>query len=153
MAIRALLAGLLAATLSAIPSGSHTSLQAQGKDVVELVVRGCLKGKDLTAVDISGGEGVPGYVNAVFRLSAKGELERAVKQHNGRLVDVTGTVKKTALAEPGFKVGGARVVIGQPMSTDPTANPARNPQKRILPMQVSSIALSAEACPSFVEKK
>jgi hypothetical protein len=39
------------------------------------------------------------------------------------------------------------------MSTDPTANPARNPQKRILPMQVSSIAMAGETCPSYVEKK
>ena len=137
------------AVWACLPAGA-----SQDKDAVELVVRGCLKGRDLTAVDISGADGVPGYVNAVFKLSAKGDLDKAVKQHNGRLVDVTGTVKKTSLAEPGIKVGGStRIMIGQPMSTDPTANPARNPQKRILPMQVSAIERAGESCPSFVEKK
>ena len=124
----------------------------QGKDSFELIVRGCLKGKDLTAVDISGSDQVPGYVNAVFRLSAKGDLERAVKQQNGRFVDITGTVKKTSMAEPGVTVGGARIVFNQPMSTDPTANPARNPQRRVIPMNVSSVSMVEEACPSFVRK-
>jgi hypothetical protein len=123
------------------------------KDSLELVVRGCLKGKDLTAVEISGGEGLPGYVNAVFRLSAKGDLDKAIKQQNGRFLDVTGTVSKSSFAEPGMKVGNTRIMIGQPMSTDPTANPARNPQKKILPMQVSAIAVAGDSCPSFVEKK
>lgn len=144
-------AAFAAAAVAAVLAAA-APLDGQSLDDVELVVRGCLKGKDLTAVEISGAESLPGYVNAVFRLSAKGDLDKAVKAQNGRFVDVTGTVKKTSLAEPGMKVGGARIVIGQPMSTDPTANPARNPQKRILPMQVSSIAVAGESCPSFVKQ-
>lgn len=150
MAIRRFVVALVAAAVAGFPSGLDAG---QNKDAVELVVRGCLKGKDLTAVEISGADDIPGYVNAIFKLSAKGDLDKAVKQQNGKLVDVTGTVKKSSLAEPGIKVGGnTRIVIGQPMSTDPTANPARNPQRRQIPMQVSQVAMAADACPSFVQR-
>lgn len=118
------------------------------KDSVELIVRGCLKGRELTADAISGHADLEGEVGMIFRLSGKGAVGQEIKQHGGHVVDVTGQVKKTALATPGFKLGGGRIVIGSggPMSTDPTRNPARNPSRRMVPMEISAIAMVSESC-------
>lgn len=119
------------------------------KNSVELVVRGCLKGREVTADEISGNPDLETESDVIFRLSARGEVNNDMKRHNGRLIVVTGLVKKTALATPGFKIGGGRIVIGAgPMSTDPTRNPTRNPPRRLIPMDASSIELVAEACPT-----
>ncbi len=118
------------------------------KDSVELIVRGCLKGRELTAEAIAGNADLENEVGMIFRLSGKGAVGQEIKQHGGHLVEVTGQVKKTALATPGFKIGGGRIVIGSggPMSTDPTRNPARNPSRRMVPMEVSVIAMVSESC-------
>ncbi len=117
------------------------------KNSIELVVRGCLKGRELTADEISGSDALASEVGMLFRLSAKGQVNDELKRQNGHRVEATGLVKKTALAEPGFKLGGSRVVIGgTPMSTDPTKDPARNPQRRIVPMDVTLVEMIAESC-------
>ena len=119
------------------------------KSSIELVVRGCLKGRELTADDISGSDDLEQEVGMIFRLSAKGEVGNEIKRQNGHLVEVTGLVKKTALATPGLKIGGGRIVIGGggPASRDPTRDPARNPSRRIVPMDTTQIELISESCP------
>ena len=111
------------------------------------MVRGCLKGRELTADEISGHAELEREIGVIFRLSAKGDVNTQMRQHNGHAIEVTGLVKKTALATPGLKLGGGRIIIGGgPAATDPTRNPARNPQNRMIPMEVSSIELVAESC-------
>lgn len=118
------------------------------KNSIELVVRGCLKGRELTAEEISGSDDLEQEIGVIFRLSAKGDVNNEIKRQNGRFVEVTGLVKKTALATPGFKIGGGRIVIGGgPRSTDPTRDPARNPSRRIVPMDTTVIEMIAESCP------
>ena len=123
-----------------------TPQDSPDKNSIELVVRGCLKGRELTADRISGSDVLANEVGMLFRLSAKGQVNDEIKRQNGHRVEITGLVKKTALAEPGFKVGGGRVVIGSPMTTDPTKNPARNPQRRIVPLDVTEVEMLAETC-------
>ena len=120
------------------------------KNSIELVVRGCLKGRELTAEEISGSDELEQELGMIFRLSAKGDVGTEIKRQNGHFVEVTGLVKKTALTTPGFKIGGGRIVIGSggPMSTDPTRNPARNPSRRIVPMDATLIEMVTETCPS-----
>jgi hypothetical protein len=117
---------------------------------IELVVRGCLKGRELTADEISGSPELEGEIGTIFRLSGRRAVGDDIKRQNGHRVEVTGLVKKTALATPGFKIGGGRIVIGSggPMSTDPTRNPARNPSRRIVPMDATIVEMLAEKCPS-----
>lgn len=133
-----------------MPTWSAAASQdSPDKNSIEVVVRGCLKGKELTADEISGSDALANEVGMLFRLSAKGQVNDQIKQQNGHRVEVTGLVKKTALAEPGLKLGGGRVVIGgSPMSSDPTKNPARNPQRRIVPMDVTMVEMLAETCRS-----
>ena len=139
-----LLAGVLC-----VDAAPFALQRAPNKNEVEIVVRGCLKGRELSGDEISGHDDLAKETGIVFRLSAKGEVEGQVKQHNGRAVEVTGLVKKTSLATPGMKIGGGRVIIGAgPVAGDPTRNPARNPQNRLIPMDVSSIEVVAETCRS-----
>ena len=132
--------------LTAAPS----ALQREpDKNAVELVVRGCLKGRELAADEIAGHAELEKEVGIIFRLSAKGDVNSEMKRHNRHTVEVTGLVKKTALTTPGLKLGGGRIVIGGgPTATDPTRNPARNPQSRMIPMDVAAIELVAETCRS-----
>ena len=46
-----------------------------------------------------------------FRLSAKGDLMDDIKEQDHHLVQVTGVVRKSALIEPGVKIGN-RVTVG-----------------------------------------
>jgi hypothetical protein len=120
---------------------------APDKATTELIIRGCLDRRNLTAFEISSGETLPSLTGGLFRLSAKGDIAKEIKEQHGRLVSVTGLVRNTALVEPGIKVGGARVVIGSgPMATDPTRDPMRNPRPRIYPMDVTAIARVADTC-------
>jgi len=135
--------------LVAMPYGPRSTQDTSDKNAIELVVTGCLKGRELTADDISGSPELANEVGAIFRLSAKGQVSDEIKRQNGHRVEVTGLVKKTALAEPGLRLGGGRVVIGgSPMSNDPTKNPARNPQRRIVPMDATAVEMLAETCRS-----
>lgn len=133
-----------------VPTWSAAAPQdTPDKNSIEVVVRGCLKGRELTADEISGSDALANEVGTLFRLSAKGQVSDEVKKQNGHRVEITGLIKKTALVEPGLKLGGGRVVIGgSPMSTDPTKNPARNPQRRIVPMDVTLVEMIAETCRS-----
>lgn len=129
--------------------GPRSSQDTADKNSIELVVTGCLKGRELTADDISGSPELANEVGTIFRLSAKGQVSDEIKRQNGHRVEVTGLVKKTSLAEPGLRLGGGRVVIGgSPMSNDPTKNPARNPQRRIVPMDATAVEMLAETCRS-----
>lgn len=138
---------LVLASVAALAAVPLTAQRTPDKNEVELVVRGCLKGRELTGEEISGHAELEKEAGVVFRLSAKGDLNTEMRQHNGRLVEITGLVKKTALATPGMKLGGGRIVIGGgPTATDPTRNPARNPQNRMIPMDVSAIQMISETC-------
>lgn len=117
------------------------------KNSVELIVRGCLKGREVTADQISGSDDLANETGMIFRLSAKGDLSNEIKRQNGRFIEVTGRVKKTALATPGLKLGGGRIVIGAgPVTQDPTRNPARNPSRRMVPMDITAIDMLRESC-------
>ena len=147
MTTHVLLTGVAVALLIGEPL---TDLQTErDKNSIELVARGCLKGRELTAEEISGHDELAQEVGLLFRLSAKGDVNDEIKRQNGHLVEVTGLVKKTALTTPGFKIGGGRIVIGGggPTARDPTRDPARNSSRRIVPMDVTAVRMIAESCP------
>lgn len=150
-ALRCLARRLLVIGVALVSTGASSQAQSREepvpKDAVEVIVKGCLKGRELTAMEVSANEELPPHVGAIFRLSAKGDLSRTLKAENGRLVSATGYVKRTALAELGMKVGGARVFIGgSPTSRDPTRDPARNPSARLFPMDLTALSRVADNC-------
>ena len=87
------------------------------KDSMLVEARGCLKGRVFTATSPIEHEGAlrgPDISGKHFRINGKKALTNQVKEHDGHTVEISGIVRKADLADEGvgFKVGGARVVIG-----------------------------------------
>jgi len=84
------------------------------KDSVQVIVLGCLTGRVLTAADVRQNDvsSGPPVRQRAFRLSGKKELMNEVKANDKQRVEITGLIKKSALAESGVKFKGGRVVVG-----------------------------------------
>ena len=64
-----------------------------------------------------------------FRLSGPKEIVNDIKKHEGRLIEVTGLIRKAALTGPGgIGLAGGRVRIGAGSPVSPTGDPTRSPQ-------------------------
>lgn len=119
-------------------------------DSVEVMARGCLKGRVFAAAPRTEEEGValgPDVTGRSFRLAGKKDLMNEVKKHDGHYVSIVGVVRKTDLMEPmlGTRVGGARVIVGQP-GRDPSR--ANLPTPAPVPvMDLTSIQFVDTACP------
>ena len=110
------LALLLVATLA---QDQEPKAKSVPKDSVEVLTRGCLKGRVFTATPRPADEGAihgPDVTGHRFRVSGPKDVMALVKQHDGHLVEVDGIVRKAALGDEGLgvKVGRSRVVIGAP---------------------------------------
>lgn len=121
------------------------------KDSMLVEARGCLKGRVFTAtapVEHEGALRGPDISGRHFRVNGKKELINQVKQHDGSLVEITGVVRKADLSHEGvgFKVGGARVVIGA-QGSNPAA--ARNaPTAPMMPtMDALTLVFVQQRCP------
>jgi hypothetical protein len=66
--------------------------------------------------------------NHSFRLAGKKDVMEEVKENDGKRVEISGLIKKSALIESGMKFKGGRVVIGggSPTSTSSMPDPADN---------------------------
>ena len=111
--------------------------------------RGCLKGRVFTAVSPIEHEGAlrgPDISGKHFRINGKKELTRQVKDHDGHTVEISGIVRKADLSDGGvgFKVGGARVVIGA-QGSNPAARNA--PTAAMIPtMDAVSLVFVQDHC-------
>lgn len=121
------------------------------KDSMAVEARGCLKGRVFTATSPIEHEGAlrgPDISGKHFRVNGKKELINQVKQHDGHQVEITGMVRKADLSNEGvgFKVGGARVVIGA-QGSNPAA--ARNtPTAPMMPtMDALTLVFVQDRCP------
>jgi hypothetical protein len=116
----------------------------------EVSARGCLKGRVFAAGVRTEDEGVqlgPDISGRSFRVSAKKDVMSDVKKYNGQWVEVRGIIKKSDLADYmlGTKLGGARVVIGQP-GRDPMRTNLPAPQA-VPVMDVTAVRFLDETCP------
>ena len=108
---------LLSLTLAFFTIAGQQETRPVPKDSMLVEARGCLKGRVFTATSPIEHEGAlrgPDISGKHFRINGKKELTNQVKQHDGHTVEISGIVRKADLADEGvgFKVGGARVVIG-----------------------------------------
>jgi hypothetical protein len=123
------------------------------KDSVEVVARGCLKGRVFTGTgqpESEGGQQGPDVTGRSFRVAGPREVMTIVKQNDGHLVEVVGIVRKAALDDQGvgFRMGrGTRVVIGGAAGTDPTRmnSPATAPS--VPTMDLTAIRYLDDRCP------
>ncbi len=117
------------------------------KDSVMLVVTGCLKGRVLAVSDVREEDTQTGPIvrGRSFRLAAKGDVMDDIKKDDKHLVDVTGLVRKSALIEPGVKLGKHVTLGGGSPTAGSGGRPA--PSTDYLPvMDVSSIRVRNVSC-------
>ena len=132
----------------AVPQESPKERPRVPKDSVELVVTGCLKGRVLAVsstryVDTQSG---PIVRARSFRLQAKKEIMEDVKREDGHLVDVIGLVRKSALMEPGVRIGKGIVIGGGPPVAGSGAGMRPAPSEYVPVMDVSSVRLRSNSC-------
>jgi hypothetical protein len=115
------------------------------KDSLELTVIGCLKGRVLKALDERqvDVESSPYVGGRSFHLASKKKVSDELKRQQGRLVEVTGLVKRSALDDKGVKVGRATIGGGSPVAgTRSMPNPADN----VIVMDVSAVRMRSSSC-------
>lgn len=116
------------------------------KDSIQLVITGCLKGRMLIVSDLRQTDTQAGPIvrAKTFRLAGKGDVMKDVKREDRHLVDVIGLVKRSALTEPGVKVGKGIVIGGgQPVSG---SGMRPNPSEYIPVLDVESVRLRSTSC-------
>lgn len=118
------------------------------KDSIELVITGCLKGRLLIVSDLRQTDTQVGPIirAKTFRLAGKGEVMKAVKKEDRHLVDVIGVVKKSALIEPGVKVGKGIVIGGSQPTAGSGMRQSPNPAEFIPVLDVETVRLRATSC-------
>ena len=119
-----------------------------------LVVTGCLKGRVLAATrnpderaEVVTG---PDVVGRSFRLAGPKEVINEVKKYNGDLVEVTGTVRTSDLAQaPGFNMGRTRVNVGVSPGSDPSrpGGMSTTPVSSVIVMDATALRFLSEGCP------
>lgn len=124
------------------------------KGETRLVVTGCLTGRVLTATrnpdeaaEVVTG---PDVIGRSFRLAGRRELLNEVKKYNGNLVEITGTVRSSDLAQgPGFNMGNTRVTAGVAPGTDPSrpGSMATTPVTNVVVMDATALRFLSSACP------
>ena len=119
-------------------------------DSFDVSARGCLKGRVFAAGVRTDEEGVvlgPDISGRSFRVAAPRAVMTDIRKYDGQWVEVRGLIKKSDLNDYtlGAKVGGARVVIGQP-GRDPMRTNLPTPQG-VPVMDVTTVRFLGEACP------
>jgi hypothetical protein len=100
-------------------------------DSARVAIPGCAKGRAFIVAETP--EHEPAQVQIApgrrFRLSGPKEILNDIKKHEGRLIEVTGLVRKNALKGPGgIGIAGGRVRIGGGSPVSPTGDPSRTLQ-------------------------
>jgi hypothetical protein len=122
---------VFACLLAAVPLAAQQEEKPKvPKDSLLVTVTGCLKGRVIRAEDVRQPDTTSGMTvrNHSFRLAGKKDVMEEVKENDGKRVEISGLIKKSALIESGMKFKGGRVVIGggSPTSTSTMPDPAEN---------------------------
>jgi hypothetical protein len=117
------------------------------KDSIELSIVGCLTGRVLAVSDVRQTDTQNGPIvrARTFRLAAKGDLMKDIKREDHHFVEVTGIVRRTALIEPGVRIG-KRITVGGGSPTADSGASRPVPPETIPVMDVSSVRLRSTSC-------
>jgi hypothetical protein len=136
--------------LGALPLTLAAQERKVPKDSVELMVRGCLKGRVLTVTQRGGEEDGPlegpDVTGRHFRVNGPKAVTDEVKKHDRHLVEVVGLVRSIDLADtqPGVRVGGTRIVIGPSVAGPQGRSPSPGPGVPV--MDASSVRFLSNNC-------
>ena len=149
--MRTLFSAVLAVALSSPLAAQDkprdpTAIPKKGDPVV---LKGCLRGAALEATDLGAEDSsTPLLSGLTFRLTGKKDLLKDMKQkHDGRIVEVRGTLKSDLQPQTGYgtNVGGMRITIGGPAGGASGAREAET--RRSLPVvDVSGFDGSETGC-------
>ncbi len=148
------LLGLAVLVAGIVPvSGAAQERPKADEQSAEVVVRGCANGRALVPMDLEGQIPTPlALVGRAIRLNGPKAVIKDIERQKGRLIEVTGLVRRSDLQPqgPSTRVGGMRVTVGgtSPMSMDPTrADPARQAMASVVYMDVSGYRVLENSCP------
>jgi hypothetical protein len=127
----------------AIPQEPRQEKPRVPEDSVELTVIGCLRGRVLKTIERrqKDVESSPYVGERTFRLAGKKDVMKTVQQHDRRLVEVVGLVRRADLDDKGVTVGGITISGGPPVAGRPPG-----PGPTIPVMDVESVRLLASSC-------
>ena len=82
-----------------------------------------------------------------FRLSGPEKILDEIKARKGRMIEVTGLVRKSQVEDPGgIKIAGGRIRIGGRAPQSPMADPTRDPAYNQVVLDVEGWRPLAESC-------
>jgi hypothetical protein len=139
----------------AISAGLAAGNQAKSKDPTALpkkgdavALRGCLRGAALEATDVEGEDSSTPLLSGVtFRLTGKKDLLKDMKEkHDGRIVQVRGTLKSDLQQHAGYgaNLGGMRITIGGPTAGGGARD--MEPRRSLPVVDVSSFTGGETSC-------
>jgi hypothetical protein len=117
-------------------------------DSTRLTLSGCARGNLFTVRWRADHETTaPGITEGRrFRLTGNRDVVAEVRKREGSMVELTGLVRRNAVAPPqGVSVGGIRIGIGPPQQS--VSDPARTPDMYQPVLDVESYRLLPESCP------
>ncbi len=125
---------------------SPTAIPKKGDSVS---LKGCLRGAALEGTDVAGEDSsMPLLSGLTFRLTGKKDLLKEMKEkHDGRLVEVRGTLKSDIQPQAGYgtNVGGMRITIGGPTG-GPAGGREAEARKSLPVVDVSGFTGSETSC-------
>lgn len=135
--------------LTAIPGAAQE--KPVPNDSERLILTGCVNGRTFITTAIEEGDTARSAMTEGrrFRLSGSGDVLDAIKARKGRVVEITGLVRKSALSGPGgISIAGGRIRIGgrQPQ-TSIAMDPARDPAYTQAVLDVEGWTARTEPCP------
>jgi hypothetical protein len=145
MAARIALLCLLATAAVAAQEPQEGKIKVP-KDSLLATITGCLKGRVIRADDVRQADTTSG-VNITahsFRVAGKKDVMKQVKENNGRRVEMTGLIKKSALIEPGMRFKGGRIVVGGGSSGGTGALPS--PAENVVVIDAVTVAAIGGSC-------
>jgi hypothetical protein len=98
-------------------------------DSARIAVPGCAKGRVFVVASTPEHEPAQGDIapGRRFRLSGPKDVLNDIKKREGRMIEVTGLIRKAALTGPGgIPIAGGRVRIGGGSPVSPSGDPTRN---------------------------
>ena len=132
------------------------SVSAQEKEIpndsTRVSIPGCSRGNAFVVT--ASPEPIPGVPGSSCRPSfpadgREGNLLNEIKKREGKMIEVTGLVKKSELRESGIRLGGGRVRIGGGSPQAPVSNgPGPGPAEGVAILDVEGWRPLAETCPS-----
>src|SRR6185369_7078772 len=118
---------LFAAVFSCITGILCAQERPVPSDSARVAIPGCVKGTAFIVMKAPENQPTQGNIapGRRFRLSGPKDVLKDIKKHEGRLIELTGLIRKNDLKGPGgIGVAGGRVRIGAGVPQSPTGDPS-----------------------------